>query len=264
MLSLADPGGPLGPGPPLPLRFLQNNAILRGKPLFWVNFRLRPPLGSKLRWAPLSKILDPRLFVVCANYRKKPPFMREIQFSIFLQQNSSFKKMFLTLQVWVIFQEGMQRVIRIRCFSSDCTQHHQNCTADQTTHCDWLLRFACPERCFLRSLLSSDSSLAKTPQFIDFSGRLFAFQGMFIPRRYSQFYGRNDHCSLADQTVILLLETVDGLFCQGPLNWVRTPFCGTSQFLTVDSFLIETGFFRNHLGVGAESAVILRIFVFRS
>ena len=37
--------------------------IIRAKPLFWAIFRLRAPplLGSKLHWAPLIKILDPRL-----------------------------------------------------------------------------------------------------------------------------------------------------------------------------------------------------------
>ncbi len=39
-------------------------AILMEKPLFWANFVLKPPLGSKLHWAPpLTKILDPRLNV---------------------------------------------------------------------------------------------------------------------------------------------------------------------------------------------------------
>ncbi len=60
--SLADPrGGPLAPK--IFSKSYSFQAILRGNPLFWVNFGLRAPLplGSKLCWAPLTKILDPRL-----------------------------------------------------------------------------------------------------------------------------------------------------------------------------------------------------------
>ena len=56
----ADPGGPLAPK----IFFSKScsfQAILRGKPPFWAKFWLRAPLGSKLRWAPLTKILDPPL-----------------------------------------------------------------------------------------------------------------------------------------------------------------------------------------------------------
>ena len=38
-------------------------SILRGKLLFWANFGIRPPLGSQLHWAPLTKILDPPLWI---------------------------------------------------------------------------------------------------------------------------------------------------------------------------------------------------------
>ncbi len=36
-------------------------AILREKPYFEQSLGSGPPLGSKLHWAPLTKILDPRL-----------------------------------------------------------------------------------------------------------------------------------------------------------------------------------------------------------
>ena len=60
--TLEDPGGPWGSRPPLPPRFFQNHAVfrqfLRGNPYFWAKFGLKAPLGSKLHWAPLTKILD--------------------------------------------------------------------------------------------------------------------------------------------------------------------------------------------------------------
>ena len=60
--------GALGPGPPCPQDFFKScsfQAILREKSLFWAHFGLRPPpLGSKLCWAPLTKILDPRLYIL--------------------------------------------------------------------------------------------------------------------------------------------------------------------------------------------------------
>ena len=55
--------GPWGPAPlPLPPKFFPKScsfqAILRKKPPIWANFGLRAPLGSKLHWGPLTKILD--------------------------------------------------------------------------------------------------------------------------------------------------------------------------------------------------------------
>ncbi len=61
----ADPGGPAGPGPPCPQDFKKScnfQAILWEKPYFEQILGSGPPLGSKLRWPPLTKILDPRLW----------------------------------------------------------------------------------------------------------------------------------------------------------------------------------------------------------
>ncbi len=62
---VADPGGSGGPGPPCPQDFfkiMQFSGNSKGKPLFWANFGLSPPLlGSKINWVPLTKILNPRL-----------------------------------------------------------------------------------------------------------------------------------------------------------------------------------------------------------
>ncbi len=59
--TVADPGG----GLPLSPRFLQNHAVfrqfLRKIPILSKFWAQGPPLGSKLRWAPLTKILDLRL-----------------------------------------------------------------------------------------------------------------------------------------------------------------------------------------------------------
>ena len=59
--------GPGGPGPPFaPQDFFQNHAVFRqffGKTLILSKFWAQaPPLGSKLCWTPLTKILDPALF----------------------------------------------------------------------------------------------------------------------------------------------------------------------------------------------------------
>ena len=67
--SVADPGGPEG-RPPLPPRFfliMKFSGTFKGNTLFWAIFGLRPPLGSKLHWAPPDQnpgsapVLDPRL-----------------------------------------------------------------------------------------------------------------------------------------------------------------------------------------------------------
>ncbi len=61
----ADPGGPGDMGPlPAPRFFFFKIMQLPGnfkKKLFWAILGLRAPLWSKLRWAPLTKILDPPL-----------------------------------------------------------------------------------------------------------------------------------------------------------------------------------------------------------
>ncbi len=55
MGAVADPGGP-GARAPLAPKISSKSCS------FQANFRLRaPPWGSKLHWAPLTKILDPRL-----------------------------------------------------------------------------------------------------------------------------------------------------------------------------------------------------------
>ena len=73
--SVADPGGLWRPGAPLPPKMSSKScsfpAILREKTLFWANFGLRAPLGSKLHWAPLTKILDPRLTIQPRQYQTK-------------------------------------------------------------------------------------------------------------------------------------------------------------------------------------------------
>ena len=52
-------------GPPCPpkicFKIMQFSDNLKGKPLFWANLGLRAPLGSKLNWVPLTKILGPPL-----------------------------------------------------------------------------------------------------------------------------------------------------------------------------------------------------------
>ena len=44
-------------------KIMQFSGTFRGKPLFWANFGLRPPLWVKIPLVPLTKILDPRLYV---------------------------------------------------------------------------------------------------------------------------------------------------------------------------------------------------------
>ncbi len=83
--------GPWGPGPPLPLRFLQNHAVLRqflGKnPYFWTNFGLRvPPWGQNSAGKPLTTILDPRLLAIC--YRRKACPEKVLSWIVFLLGSS--------------------------------------------------------------------------------------------------------------------------------------------------------------------------------
>ncbi len=66
----ADSGGPGGPGSPCPqnlVKIMQFSGNFKGNPIFWANFGLRAPVGSKLRWAPLTKILDPPLCCIVCN-----------------------------------------------------------------------------------------------------------------------------------------------------------------------------------------------------
>ena len=59
-------GGP-APPPPAPPKFLQTHAVLRRffrKTPILSTFWAQAPLGSKLCWAPLTKILDPSLIPV--------------------------------------------------------------------------------------------------------------------------------------------------------------------------------------------------------
>ena len=81
---VADPGGgPWGPGPPLPPKISPKSgsfqAILRGNPYFkQILGSGPPPLGSKLHWVPLTKILDLRLVSVTRCLCKEPKFTRII------------------------------------------------------------------------------------------------------------------------------------------------------------------------------------------
>ena len=54
-------GGPAPLAPKISSKSCSFQAILREEPLFWANFGLRAPPGSKICWAPLTKFLDPRL-----------------------------------------------------------------------------------------------------------------------------------------------------------------------------------------------------------
>ncbi len=61
---LADPGGPISTlslAPKICSKSCSFQAIIyKGNPqLFWANFGLRVPRGSKLHWPPVTKILDP-------------------------------------------------------------------------------------------------------------------------------------------------------------------------------------------------------------
>ncbi len=63
-VTLEDSGGPWGPGPPCPQDFfkiMQFSEDFKGKTPILSKFQALAPLGSKLCWAPLTKILDPRL-----------------------------------------------------------------------------------------------------------------------------------------------------------------------------------------------------------
>ena len=100
-----------GARPPTPLQdYFQNHAVFRQ---FWANFGLRspPPLGSKLRWAPLTKILDPPLVSEKVSWRdsRKCSCSSGWGFRIFIRWTQIWlgpQKHFLRKDVNIAFQIG--------------------------------------------------------------------------------------------------------------------------------------------------------------
>ena len=73
MITATDPWGPEGPSPLAPKILFKSCSFQAILSIFWA----QAPLGSKLCWAPMSKILDPRLRSI--RYRNA----RFVHFSVF-------------------------------------------------------------------------------------------------------------------------------------------------------------------------------------
>ncbi len=61
MTPVVDPGGAAPPFPQDFFQIMQFSCNFKGKTPIFSKFWAQGPLGSKFHWAPLTKILDPRL-----------------------------------------------------------------------------------------------------------------------------------------------------------------------------------------------------------